>query len=137
MSKLFSPIRIGAIDAMTSAWGRDRVGARIGPSNKFGAMGDSTPDVTFPYVARALTHFGAAYLHVIEPRVVANMSVGDNWRSVFLVNIPIGIASLAVAPFVLEKTNRIAQQRLDLPGVALSTIGLSLLMVPLIEGPDR
>jgi N-ethylmaleimide reductase len=77
MSKLFSPIRIGAIDAVTSAWGRDRVGVRIGPSNKFGAMGDSTPDVPFPYVARALIHFGVAYLHVIEPRVVANMSDAD------------------------------------------------------------
>jgi N-ethylmaleimide reductase len=77
MSKLFSPIRIGAIDAVTSAWGRDRVGVRIGPSNKFGAMGDSTPDVTFPYAARALIHFGVAYLHVIEPRVVANMSDAD------------------------------------------------------------
>jgi N-ethylmaleimide reductase len=77
MSKLFSPIRIGAIDAVTSVWGRDRVGARIGPRSKFGAVGDSTPDVTFPDVARALTHFGVAYLHVIEPRVVANTSDAD------------------------------------------------------------
>jgi len=61
---------------------------------------------------------------------------GLSWRAVFLVNIPIGIASLAVAPFVLEETKRIAEQRLDLTGVALSTIGLSLLMLPLIEGPE-
>ena len=61
---------------------------------------------------------------------------GLSWRTVFLVNIPIGITSIAVAPLVLEKTRRIAQQRLDLTGVALSTIGLSLLMVPLIEGPE-
>jgi hypothetical protein len=51
-------------------------------------------------------------------------------------DIPIGIASLVVAPFVLEETKRIAEQRLDLAGVALSTIGLSLLMLPLIEGPQ-
>jgi EmrB/QacA subfamily drug resistance transporter len=61
---------------------------------------------------------------------------GLSWRTVFLVNVPIGIASLAVAPFALEKAKRIVQQRLDLTGVALSTIGLSLLMVPLIEGPE-
>jgi N-ethylmaleimide reductase len=40
------------VDAVTSVWGGDRVGVRIGPSNKFGGMGDSTPDVTFPYAAR-------------------------------------------------------------------------------------
>jgi EmrB/QacA subfamily drug resistance transporter len=62
---------------------------------------------------------------------------GLSWRSVFLVNIPIGIASLMVAPFVLEETKRVAEQRLDLVGVALSTIGLSLLMLPLIEGTER
>jgi N-ethylmaleimide reductase len=55
-------------------WGADRVGVRIGPSNKFGGMGDSMPDVTFPYVAQALAQFGLAYLHIIEPRVTGNVS---------------------------------------------------------------
>jgi N-ethylmaleimide reductase len=62
------------VEAVTSVWGSDRVGVRIGPSNKFGGMGDSAPDVTFPYVARALARFGLAYLHVIEPRVAGNVS---------------------------------------------------------------
>ena len=62
------------VEAVTSVWGGERVGVRIGPSNKFGGMGDSRPDVTFPYVARALSRFGLAYLHVIEPRVVGNLS---------------------------------------------------------------
>src|ERR1700722_2246331 len=39
--------------------------------------GDSAPDVTFPYVARALARFGLAYLHVIEPRVTGNVSKDD------------------------------------------------------------
>jgi N-ethylmaleimide reductase len=65
------------VEAATSVWGGDRVGVRIGPSNKFGGMGDSAPDVTFPYVVRALAHFGLAYLHVIEPRVTGNVSDDD------------------------------------------------------------
>jgi hypothetical protein len=60
-----------------SVWGGDRVGVRIGPSNRFGGMGDSTPGVTFPYVVRALARFGLAYLHIIEPRVTGNMSEDD------------------------------------------------------------
>ena len=62
------------VEAVTSVWGGDRVGVRIGPSNKFGGMDDSAPDVTFPYVTRALARSGLAYLHVIEPRVVGNVS---------------------------------------------------------------
>ena len=62
------------VEAVRSVWGFGRVGVRIVPSNKFGGMGDSRPDVTFPYVARALAPVGLAYLHVIEPRVVGNVS---------------------------------------------------------------
>jgi N-ethylmaleimide reductase len=62
------------VEAVTSVWGGGRVGVRIGPSNKFGGMGDSAPEVTFPYVAGALVRFGLAYLHVIEPRVTGNVS---------------------------------------------------------------
>jgi len=68
---------LDVVEAVTSVWGGDRVGVRIGPSNKFGGMGDSTPDVTFPYIARALARFGLAYLHVIEPRVTGNVSDDD------------------------------------------------------------
>ena len=62
------------VAAVRSVWGGKRVGVRIGPSNRFGGMGDSHPEVTFPYVARALAPLGLAYLHVIEPRVVGNVS---------------------------------------------------------------
>jgi N-ethylmaleimide reductase len=62
------------VEVVTSVWGSERVGVRIGPSNKFGGMGDSTPNVTFPYVTRALARLGLAYLHVIEPRVTGNVS---------------------------------------------------------------
>jgi N-ethylmaleimide reductase len=62
------------VEAVKTVWGCDRVGVRIGPGNKFGGMGDSSPDVTFPHVARALAQFGLAYLHIIEPRVTGNVS---------------------------------------------------------------
>jgi N-ethylmaleimide reductase len=65
------------LEGVISVWGGDRVGVRIGPGNKFGGMGDSTPEVTFPYVARALARFGLAHLHIIEPRVTGNVSDDD------------------------------------------------------------
>ena len=66
------------VEAVTSVWGAERVGVRLGPGNKFGAMDDSRPEVTFPYVAQALARFGLAYLHVIEPRHTGNASEDDN-----------------------------------------------------------
>jgi N-ethylmaleimide reductase len=62
------------VEAVTSVWSGGRVGVRLGPGNTFGDMGDSHPEVTFPYVAKELSRFGLAYLHVIEPRAKGNIS---------------------------------------------------------------
>jgi EmrB/QacA subfamily drug resistance transporter len=60
--------------------------------------------------------------------------LGLAWRPIFLVNVPIGVISLIVAPFVLPKTGTSTARRLDVPGVLLSTVGLAMLMYPLIDG---
>ena len=56
-------------EAVTSVWGGDRVGVRLGPSGTFGSMSDSNPDALFGHAAAELNRFGLAYLHLIEPRI--------------------------------------------------------------------
>jgi len=58
------------VNALISVWGADRVGVRISPSGKWGAISDSNPEATFGYYAQKLNDYGIAYLHVIEPRVM-------------------------------------------------------------------
>ena len=60
--------------------------------------------------------------------------LGLAWRLVFLVNVPIGVISSIVAPFVLPRAAILSGRRLDVSGVLLSTLGPGLLMYPLIEG---
>lgn len=55
--------------------------------------------------------------------------LGLAWRPVFLVNVPIGVISIIVAPFVLPKAAVLSGRRLDVSGVLLSTLGLGLLML--------
>ncbi|WP_066416811.1 MFS transporter [Bordetella ansorpii] len=59
---------------------------------------------------------------------------GFGWRSIFLINVPIGLFAIAAARHIPESR---APQRpaLDWMGVALVSAGLALLLVPLIEGP--
>jgi N-ethylmaleimide reductase len=56
-------------DAVTSVWGGDRVGVRLGPSGTFGSMSDSHPNALFGHAVAELNRFGLAYLHLIEPRI--------------------------------------------------------------------
>ena len=55
---------------------------------------------------------------------------GLGWRSIFLINVPIGLFAMAAARHILESR---APQRpaLDWPGVALVSAGLALLLIPL------
>lgn len=58
------------------------------------------------------------------------------WRPIFLINIPVGLLTvLASAKFVRESRSPKAR-RLDLGGVAIMTLGLTLLLYPLIQGRE-
>jgi len=58
------------IEAVTEAWDAGQVGVRISPENGFNDIRDSQPQVTFNYVAKALSDKGLAYLHVVEGDMV-------------------------------------------------------------------
>jgi N-ethylmaleimide reductase len=64
-------------EAVTSVWGGDRVGVRLGPSGTFGSMSDSNPGYLFSYAAGQLNRFDLAYLHLIEPRIVGSRLRAD------------------------------------------------------------
>jgi EmrB/QacA subfamily drug resistance transporter len=62
---------------------------------------------------------------------------GSDWRMIFLVNIPVGLASLALAFRELPESRADDAPRLDLPGALLVTTGLFLVVFPLTEGRER
>jgi EmrB/QacA subfamily drug resistance transporter len=62
--------------------------------------------------------------------------LGLTWRSVFLVNVPIGILTLVAATLFLERQPTAASSRLDGVGIAFVTVALLLLVVPLVSGRD-
>jgi N-ethylmaleimide reductase len=64
-------------EAVTSVWGGDRVGVRLGPSGTFGTMSDSNPNALFGHAVAGLNRFGLAYLHLIEPRIHGSQMRAD------------------------------------------------------------
>ncbi|MEU1437495.1 MFS transporter [Streptomyces sp. NPDC005786] len=62
---------------------------------------------------------------------------GLGWRACFLLNVPIGIAVLAVARRVIPESRAADAVRLDLAGAALVTTALAATLLPLIEGREQ
>ncbi|RKT09485.1 EmrB/QacA subfamily drug resistance transporter [Streptomyces sp. 1114.5] len=58
------------------------------------------------------------------------------WRSIFVINLPIGLALLAAAWRLVPDTRSAHPLRLDIPGLLLASAGLFLLVFPLVEGRE-
>ena len=57
-----------------------------------------------------------------------------SWEWIFFVNVPVGIAALILAPFLLSESLDKHGQGFDIPGAVLVTGGLSLLVLGITQG---
>ena len=62
---------------------------------------------------------------------------GWGWRSIFYINVPIGLAALALGIALIPESTDGAGRRIDLPGAGLLGAGLFLLVLPLVIGRDE
>ncbi|SNS40503.1 drug resistance transporter, EmrB/QacA subfamily [Rhodococcoides kyotonense] len=77
---------------------------------------------------------GAAILGPSIGGVLVSLDLFEwGWRTVFFVNVPLGLAALVIAASSLSDAKPAALPRLDLRGVVLSTLGLVLLVHPLVH----
>ncbi|WP_369194524.1 MFS transporter [Streptomyces djakartensis] len=61
---------------------------------------------------------------------------GWGWRSIFLINLPVGVAALILGSRYITESKAPRALKLDLVGVALVTLGLLMLLYPLIRGRE-
>ncbi len=62
---------------------------------------------------------------------------GGGWRPVFLVNVPVGLAALSLTPWLVPESRAERARRIDVVGMALVTLGLTALVLPLVEGRQQ
>lgn len=61
---------------------------------------------------------------------------GSDWRSIFLLNVPIGLIALVAGAAFVKESEASDTRRLDLGGVALLTAALLLVLYPAIQGRE-
>jgi EmrB/QacA subfamily drug resistance transporter len=104
----------------------------------------SVMQVTFPPEerAKAFSFFGtvigtASFSgNVLGGLLVSANVFGLSWRPIFLMNLPIGIATLAAAIPTVHESHSPKARHLDIGGVAILSTSLFLLLFPLIEGRE-
>src|SRR6266849_2886916 len=107
------------------------------------ATGLSLLVVTFPEGRernRALSVFAAVSSAAFAAGVILGgvLTATLGWRSIFFVNVPIGIVTAVTANrFLVESRGDISQRRLDLPGALSVTAGLSILVYALTNAANE
>lgn len=66
--------------------------------------------------------------------LVSSHLLGFTWQAIFLINVPVGFVAIVGSVLFLTDTRAGEAQRLDLGGVLLLSLALSLLVYPLVEG---
>jgi len=63
--------------------------------------------------------------------------LGTGWRSIFLVNVPLGLAAIWLGRRHLPDSDPVASaSRIDLPSIALATLGGFAVVYPLVQGRE-
>jgi len=91
--------------------------------------------------ARAMSRYstvlagGAVVGQVIGGLLIAANIAHLGWRPIFLVNVPVGVALLAIGARILPAADtRRADRRIDLPGLAILTPAVLAFVLPLVLG---
>lgn len=89
---------------------------------------------------RAITVYGivmglaAASGQVIGGLLIAANVAGSGWRAIFLINVPIGVIALTLVARIVPESRAGHARSVDAIGMALVTVALVALVLPLIEG---
>ncbi|MFF2659419.1 MFS transporter [Kitasatospora sp. NPDC058032] len=78
---------------------------------------------------------GAVFGQLIGGVLIRADLFGLDWRSCFLLNLPVGLAALVLVRRCLPESRAPHRPGLDPVGVALVTVALTGLVLPLIQGP--
>lgn len=80
---------------------------------------------------------GAALGQLIGGLLIDLGPAALGWRGCFLINLPIGLAALLLAPRVIPELPASRGSRLDLPGAVLAGLTCVAVVWPLVEGRDQ
>src|SRR4051794_22612075 len=71
----------------------------------------------------------------VGPLVGGWLTEDVSWRAIFFLNVPVAVVAVAVTLFATQESrDETASRRVDLPGIATLTLGLTALVLALVEG---
>src|ERR1700688_346374 len=110
------------------------IGAAILVPNSLALLSHAYPDEKQSGRAVGIWAAGASLALISGPLIGGGLIALVGWRSIFLVNLPIGLAGLWLSWRYAAETTRSPQREIDLPGQVAAIAALGCLAGAIIEG---
>lgn len=110
------------------------IGAALLVPNSLALLSHAYPDAKERGRAVGIWAAGASLALTTGPLAGGGLIALVGWRSIFLVNLPIGLAGLWLTWRYAEETTQSSQREIDLPGQAAAIAALGCLAGAMIEG---
>jgi EmrB/QacA subfamily drug resistance transporter len=128
----------GSADVLVAARAVQGLGAALLTPTTLAIISATYPDPRERNMAVGVWSAVGALALALGPLLGGLISDHLSWGWIFFINVPVGIATLALGLWAIsESRESSAHRRLDLPGVVLSSVALLGLTYSLIEGHDR
>jgi EmrB/QacA subfamily drug resistance transporter len=124
--------RAGSIDALIAARCIQGVGGALLTPGSLALISAAYTDDAARGKAIGLWSGFSALTSAAGPVIGGWLTQEFSWRYVFVINIPLAIAVLAILPLVPESRDDTSDRRIDVLGAGLATLGLGLLIYGLI-----
>jgi MFS transporter, DHA2 family, methylenomycin A resistance protein len=113
------------------------IGAAVLVPNSLAVLNHAYPNERERHWAIGIWAAGASFSLTAGPLVGGGLIALVGWRSIFLINLPIGVAGLWLAARYADETPRTATRTLDIPGQIVAVLALGCLAAATIEGGQR
>jgi MFS transporter, DHA2 family, methylenomycin A resistance protein len=113
------------------------IGAAILVPNSLALLNHAYPSEGERHRAVGIWAAGASFSLTAGPLVGGALIALIGWRSIFLINLPIGLTGIWLTLRYANETTRSSARRLDIPGQIAAALALGCLAAATIEGGQR
>jgi len=113
------------------------IGAAVLVPNSLALLNHAYPDEAERHWAVGIWAAGASFSLTAGPLVGGGLIALVGWRSIFLINLPVGLAGMWLAWRYASETTRSSTRTLDIPGQIVAVLALGCLAAAMIEGGQR
>jgi EmrB/QacA subfamily drug resistance transporter len=135
-SSLFAGLAGGAA-TLIAARGVQGVGAALVTPTTLAIISATFTDPRERNAAVGIWGGAGALALAVGPVIGGLLTQHLSWEWIFWINVPVGIATMALGAWAIEESREARVRRLDRGGLVFSTVSLFSLTWALIEGHDR